>query len=53
MIRERAERALLELDELKHMRQTYGDKVEEIRREHVFALEPVIARIQVGEISPL
>nr|PNR52774.1 hypothetical protein PHYPA_009149 [Physcomitrium patens] len=46
MATERAERALLELDELKHMRQTYGDKVEEIRREHVFALEPVIARIQ-------
>jgi len=40
---------LLEAEELKNLKQSYLCRIEEIKREHVIALEPVIARLKVGE----
>lgn len=47
--RESCEKALMEAEELKNLKQNYLNRIEEIKREHVIALEPVIARLKVGE----
>lgn len=47
--RENCKRALMEAEELQTLKQTYLNRIEEIKREHVIALEPVIARLKVGE----
>ena len=39
----------METEELKLLRTDYEQRIIDIKREHVLALEPVIARLQVGE----
>lgn len=52
--RDSCEKALIEAEELKNLKQSHLHKIEEIKREHVLALEPVIARLKVsGNLSQL
>lgn len=46
---ERCEKALVETEELKTMRINCKQRIVEIEREFFVALEPVIARLKVGE----
>lgn len=39
----------MEAEELRNLKQSHLNKIEEIKREHVLALEPVIARLNVSE----